>query len=61
MKDTIIKCSNGKYVREENWSVLVESSKAYATPFTNDEADQIIAHLGEGEKEAANEENHNNK
>ena len=61
-KSIIIKCKNGKYVREEIQDrCLVDATKPYATPFTEDEADQIIAYLGEGEKEPATDENHNNK
>ena len=61
MKDTIIKVGN-KFISEEDYSYLVDAdTKAEATLFTNDEADQIIAYLGEGEKELVNEEDSNNK
>ena len=50
MKDTIIKVGV-KFISEKDYKHLVEvDTKEKATPFTNDEADQIIEYLGEGEK-----------
>lgn len=55
MKQVIIRLKNGKYVREEEWKYLVESPKEDATQFGEEEANKIIEHLGEGEKESIDE------
>lgn len=55
IKDTIIQVGD-KFILEENWEHLVEvDTKEKATPFTNEEATQIIKYLGKGEKVPLNE------